>query len=146
MLPIVTGYDDAKGDMRMNTKTVRLGTLLVLCLALGIALVPPVQSQDDATVKICEGAESERQIQFHNKDSGFKLVARCSGQIDWVVTLVGEVIVGDDTFLTLTIANEDNTVFDSTISISNDDELVRRELLLKTKYGDRIQVTFKRQR
>jgi hypothetical protein len=62
------------------------------------------------------------------------------------VRLVGDVVVRDDTFLTLTIANENNTVFDSTISISNDDELVQRELLLKTKHNDRIWVSFHRER
>jgi hypothetical protein len=125
----------------MNTKTVHFGSLVVLCLALGIALVLPVQAQEDK--QICDRID---RIQFHNQDSGFKLVARCLGRIEWVVTLVGDVIVGDDTFLTLTIANEDNTVFDSTISISNDDELVQRELLLKTKHNDRIWITFKRER
>jgi hypothetical protein len=127
----------------MNTKIVRFGTLVVLCLVLGIALVPPVQAQDDASVKICKRIG---QIQFHNRDSGFKLFARCLGRIEWTVRLVGDVVVSDDTFLTLTIANENNTVFDSTISISNDDELVQRELLLKTKHNDRIWVSFHRER
>jgi hypothetical protein len=127
----------------MNTKIVRFGTLVVLCLVLGIALVPLVQAQDDASVKICKRIG---QIQFNNRDSGFKLFARCLGRIEWTVRLVGDVVVVDDTFLTLTIANENNTVFDSTISISNDDELVQRELLLKTKHNDRIWVSFHRER
>ena len=93
--------------------------------------------------KICEKSDK---IRFHDRSSGFRLEAKCQGRIAWTVTLVGEVIVENATFLTLTIVNEAGMVLDSTISISNDDSLASRELKLKTVDGDWIEVTFERSR
>lgn len=128
----------------MSLKIARLGILLTLCLTLGIAIVSPsayAQGEDeDPIVKICKGSD---RIKFHNRQSGFKLVAKCRGDIEWMISLTPDVILGNSIFLTFTIANGEDMIFDTTFLIDNDSTLAKRELLLKTVNGDKITVTFK---
>jgi len=143
MPPSGTGNDDAKGDMSMHTKLASLGNLLALCLMLGILLVlPPARAQDELGIaKTCTNTEK---IQFFNKDSGFTLEAHCQGKITWTVTLLGDLIIDDFTFLTLTLESADGTIVDASIAISADDALAQRELRLGTKNNDKMTITFKR--
>jgi len=139
----------------MNTKIARFGSLLVFCLTLAIALMPPpvqaAQNQDEVCeeapngnkICVCDGSDK---IRFHDKYSGFKLEAHCQGKIQWTVTLVGDVIIDEEFIgLTFTIATgiEEQAIADNNIVFSRNDGLAQRELLLKTINGDKIQVTFK---
>jgi len=126
--------------MSMKNNAARFGCLLALTLGLASVSLP-VRAQDLAgRVEICDGNE---RIQFHNQNSGYRLEARCQGRIKWTVSLIGDVVVGEFNFLTLTLATEDGTTTDASIAVFGEQNLAQRELFLRTKNNDRITIIFK---
>ena len=109
-------------------------------LALTLVSFPVWAQNEGEIVKICEGNEK---IQFSNKGSGFKLEAHCQGKIKWTIILVGDIVINNFTFLTMTLESGDGTIVDASIAISADDALEQRELNLRTKNKDKMTITFK---